>query len=148
MPEEGKMVTSNIQLQTALYNLCVSSMKLKQSRKDTLCYSKSIDVHFRPNKPILWIFFVCVYNNTTESWNMSTTTVTWKIMLSASCNSNSILRWLKIFTLLYWMDWCILQLVQPYATPPYPDARNWSTVSHKVNQKFIIWYGYCLPRPC
>ena len=33
-------------------SICVSSMKLKQSIKDSTCYSESIYVHFRPNKPM------------------------------------------------------------------------------------------------
>ena len=32
-------------------NPCVSSIKLKQSIKDSLCYSELIYIHFRPNEP-------------------------------------------------------------------------------------------------
>ena len=60
--EERKMIVCDMQLKTAYKSPCVSSMKLKRSIKDSLCYSESIYVHFRPSKPIsqeLWIF-ACV----------------------------------------------------------------------------------------
>ena len=45
-------------------NPCVSFIKLKQSVKDSLCYSELIYIHFRPNKLTilqeLWIFFACI----------------------------------------------------------------------------------------
>ena len=62
MHKEKKLMIGNMQLQTALYNLCVSSTKLKQTMKGSLCYSKSIYIHLRLNRSILqelWIFFAC-----------------------------------------------------------------------------------------
>ena len=50
--EERKMIVCDMQLKTAYKSPCVSSMKLKRSIKDSLCYSESICVHFRPSKPI------------------------------------------------------------------------------------------------
>ena len=64
MREEKKMAIGNIQLQTALKNPCVSSTKVKQFMKGSLCYSESIYVHFKLSESILqelWIFFTCVY---------------------------------------------------------------------------------------
>ena len=61
MHEERKKMVGNMQLQS-YKSPCVSSMKLKRSIKDSLCYSESIYVHFRPNKPTLqelWSF-ACV----------------------------------------------------------------------------------------
>ena len=59
MQDEMEMLIGDMQLQTAVYkSLCVS-MKLKESIKDSLCYSESIYVHFRLNKCTLqelWIF--------------------------------------------------------------------------------------------
>ena len=53
---------------------------------------------------------LCVRNDTKESWNMSSNYNDLENhMLSASRTSNFIVIWLKIFTLLYWMDWSILQ---------------------------------------
>ena len=45
-------------------NPCVSSTKVKQTMKGSLCYSESIYVHFKLSESILqeqWIFFACVY---------------------------------------------------------------------------------------
>ena len=45
-------------------NPCVSSTKVKQIMKGSLCYSESIYVHFKLSESILqevWIYFACVY---------------------------------------------------------------------------------------
>ena len=86
-------------------NLCVSSTKLKRTMKGSLCYSESI--YLKLKKSILqelWIFFACVYTK-----NMSTTSDLENRMSLVSCTSNAIIKWLQIFTFLYWMDWCILE---------------------------------------
>ena len=54
---------------------CVSSMKLKRSIKDSLCYSESIYVHFRPNKRTLQELWTLA-----GVMKLSTTTVNWKIV--------------------------------------------------------------------
>ena len=100
MHEKRKMMVGDMQLQTAYKSPCVSSMKLKRRIKDSLCYSESIYVHFRPNKPTLqelWTFaFVmtsrkAVYNHY-ELENP---------LLFASRTSNAIVLWLRRFALLY-----------------------------------------------
>ena len=86
-------------------SLCVSSTKLRQTMKGSLCYSESIYVEFRLNKSILqelWIFFACMYTKKTclqLQWLMSLTSHTSTVIAMRP----------KIFALLYWMDWCILQ---------------------------------------
>ena len=57
--EERKMIVCDMQIKTTYKSPCVSSMKLKRSIKDSLCYSESICIHFKPSKPTsqeLWIF--------------------------------------------------------------------------------------------
>ena len=76
--------------------------------KGSLRYSESIYVHFRLNKAILqefWIFFACVYTQE-NVYNYSDLE---NRMSLVSRTFNVIAMRLEIFTLLYWMDWCILQ---------------------------------------
>ena len=79
MHEERKKMVGNMHDYKQSYKCpCASSMKLKRSIKDSICYSESIYVHFRPNKPTLqelWTF-ACVMT----SRKLSTTTVNWKII--------------------------------------------------------------------
>ena len=42
-------------------------------------YSEYIDVHYRQNKPRI-VNLLSMRNDTKESWNMSSTTATWKII--------------------------------------------------------------------
>ena len=75
-------------------------MKLKRNLEDSLCYSESIYVHFRPSKPIsqeLWIF-ACVSDIKKAVYNQCELE---NRLLFASCTSNAIVTWLKSFTLLY-----------------------------------------------
>ena len=86
---------------------CVSSMKLKRRIKYSLCYSESIYVHFRPNKPTLqelWTF-ACVMTSRKAVYNHCELE---NPLLFASRTSNAIVLWLRRFALLYWVDWCIL----------------------------------------
>ena len=63
-------------------NLCASSTKLKQSWKDSLCYSKSINVHFQAKQTYITgiVNLLCLRNDTKESWTVSSTTVILKII--------------------------------------------------------------------
>ena len=72
------------------YKNPVFSTKFKLSRNDSLCYSKSIDVYFKPNKFILLerIFFVCVMTLTKAGMYVYNYSDLENHMSSASCTSN------------------------------------------------------------
>ena len=62
--KKGKWWSATCNYKQLYKSLCVSSTKLKQLMKGSLCYSESIYVQFRLNKSILqelWIFFACMY---------------------------------------------------------------------------------------
>ena len=75
-------------------------MKLKQNIKDSLCYSESIYVHFRPNNPTLQ-----------ELWTFACITMTSRKAVCNHCElenrllfaphtSDAIVLWLRRFALL------------------------------------------------
>ena len=69
--KKGKWWSAICNYKQSYKSPCVSSMKLKQSIKDSLCYSESICVHFRPNKPTLqelWTF-ACVITSRKAVYN-------------------------------------------------------------------------------
>ena len=79
---------------------CVSSMQLKQSIKDSICYSESVYVHFRPNNPTLqelWTF-ACVMTSRKVVYNHCESE---NRLLFASRTSNATALWLRRFTLFY-----------------------------------------------
>ena len=76
--KKGKRWSAICNYKQSYKSPCVSSMKLKRSTKDSLCYSESIYVHFRPSKSTLqelWTF-ACIMT----SRKLSATTVNWKIV--------------------------------------------------------------------
>ena len=91
-------------------SLCVSFTKLRQTMKGSLCYSELIYVQFRLNKSILqelWSL-LCVYVATLRKHVYNYSDLENRMSL-ASRTSTAIAMRLKIFALLYWMDWCMLQ---------------------------------------
>ena len=91
--KKGKWLPAISNYKQAYKNLCISSTKCKQTGKGSLCYSKSIYVHFRPNKSMLqelWILFTCV--STLEKLEHMSSMVTWKIAcrlhLPPQCHCN------------------------------------------------------------
>ena len=75
-------------------------MKLKQSTKDLLCYSKSIYVHFRPNKPTLQEFWIFAGVMTSRKAACNHCELE-NCFLFASHTSNAIVLWLRRIALLY-----------------------------------------------
>ena len=76
-------------------NPCVSSTKVKQTMKGSLCYSKSIYVYFKLSESILqelWIFFVWVYIKKVYVYNYNDLE---NRMSLASRTFNAIAMWLK-----------------------------------------------------
>ena len=64
--KKGKWWSAICNYKQLYNNPCISSAKLKQTMKGSLCYNESIYVHFRLIKSILQelqIFFACVYTN-------------------------------------------------------------------------------------
>ena len=100
MHEERKMMVGDSNYKQPYKSPCVSSMKLKRRIKDSLCYSESIYVHFRPNKPTLqelWTF-ACVMTSRKAVYNHCELE---NPLLLASRTSNAIVLWLRRFALLY-----------------------------------------------
>ena len=92
--KKGKWLPAISNYKQAYKNLCISSTKCKQTGKGSLCYSKLIYVHFRPNKSMLQelrILFTCI--STLEKLEHMSSMVTWKIAcrlhLPPQCHCNT-----------------------------------------------------------
>ena len=106
--------------------------------KGSLCYSESTYVQFRLNKCILqelWIFFACMY---TGYENMSTTTVTWKIVCHWLLPPPMPLLWNRLFISMCDKNPCQLETCSQLSKTGYKPCLLYYTVT-SIEQKVFTF---------